>query len=66
MVSASRAMLLSESLNGKCCCPRADWYFLSGRNAKRWECLGREAGGPYRRRGELPFRPSACFPSLGS
>lgn len=63
---ARSAMLLSESLNGERCCPQADWYFLSGRNGERWECLRREAGGPYRKRGELPFRPSACFPSLGS
>lgn len=62
---AHSAMLLRESLNGECGCPQADWY-LSGRNAERWECLGREAGGPYRKRGELPFRLSACSPSLGS
>lgn len=57
---AHGAMLLSESLSGERCCPLADWY-LSGRNAERWECLGREAGGPCRERGELPFRPSAAF-----
>lgn len=53
---AHSAMFLSESLNGERCCPLADWY-LSGRNAKRWECLGREAGGPCSERGELPSAP---------
>lgn len=57
---AHSAMFLSESLDGERCCPLADWY-LSGRNAERGECLGREAGGPCRERGELPFRPSAAF-----
>lgn len=37
---------------------------LQGRNAKRWECLGREEAGSAYPRGapwELPLRPSACF-----
>lgn len=37
--------------------PPVDWYFSSGRNAERWECLAREAGGPYRRLWELLSGP---------
>lgn len=37
--------------------PPADWYFSSGRKAERWECLAREAGGPYRRLWELLSAP---------
>lgn len=37
--------------------PPADWYFSSGRKAERWECLAREAGGPYRRLRELLSAP---------
>lgn len=49
---------------GSAAVPKPIGTCLSGRNAERWECLRREAGGPYRKRGELPFRPSACLPSL--
>lgn len=61
---AHSAMFLRESLNGERCCPLADWY-LSGRNAERWECLGGRQAVPAASAGScLP--PLRCFPSLGS